>query len=172
MYVHERKPFKKIYEHNFKNSSDIHFHFKNSKTNFHVPHLDLLMCSSKFSWIVKSSGSTLFIKTNNHVRACPLLKHPCIRFIFAQIKQYTYKSNCFKIHFHTYTRVQKQIHKLYITCVQTSGNAKIWPYNMYIIKSWTFSYKVVKDFFITWMKFVHVCFKLAKAITVSNSTII
>ena len=29
------------------------------------------------------------------------------------------------------------------------GNAKIWPYYMYIIKSWIFSYKFVKDFFIT-----------------------
>jgi hypothetical protein len=55
------------------------------------------------------SGSALFIKTKNHVRACPLLKHPCIHFIFAKIKQYTYKSHCFKIHLHTYTRVQKQI---------------------------------------------------------------
>ena len=53
MYIYERKPFKKIYEHNFKNSYDIHFHFKNSKTSSHVPHLDLLMCSSQFSWIVK-----------------------------------------------------------------------------------------------------------------------
>ena len=32
------------------------------------------------------------------------------------------------------------------------GNAKMWPYYMYNIKSWIFSYKVVKDFFITWMK--------------------
>jgi hypothetical protein len=92
------------------------------------------------------SGSALFIKTKNHVRACPLLKHLCIHFIFAKIKQYTYESHCFKIHFHTYTRVQKQIHKLYITCVQMLGNAKIWPYYMYNIKSWIFSYKVIKDF--------------------------
>ena len=34
------------------------------------------------------------------------------------------------------------------------GNAKIWPYYMYNIKSWIFSHKVVKDFFITWMKFM------------------
>ena len=88
-------------------------------------------------------GCALFIKTKHHVRACPLLKYPCIHFIFAKIKQYTYKSHCFKIHFHTYTRVQKQIHKLYITCVQMFGNAKIWPYYMYNIKSWIFSYKVV-----------------------------
>ena len=33
------------------------------------------------------------------------------------------------------------------------GKAKMWPYCMYNIKSLTFSYKVVKDFFITWMKF-------------------
>ena len=33
---------------------------------------------------------------------------PCIRFIFAKIKQYTYKSHCFKQDFHTYTRVQKK----------------------------------------------------------------
>jgi hypothetical protein len=39
----------------------------------------------------KPSGSALFIKTKNHVRACPLLKHPYIHFIFAKIKQYTYK---------------------------------------------------------------------------------
>jgi hypothetical protein len=71
------------------------------------------------------SGSALFIKTKNHVRACPLLKHPCIHFIFAKIKQYTYKSHCFKIHFHMYTRVQKQMHKLCIICVQMFGNAKI-----------------------------------------------
>ena len=53
------------------------------------------------------SGSALFIKAKNHVRACPLLKPPCIHFIFARIKQYAYKSHCFKIHYHTYTRVQK-----------------------------------------------------------------
>ena len=83
----------------------------------------------------ESSGSALFIKTKNHVLACLLLKHPCLHFIFAKIKQYTYKSHGFKIHFHTYTRVQKQIQKLYITCVQMFGNAKIWPYYMYNIKS-------------------------------------
>ena len=49
------------------------------------------------------------------------------------------------------------------------GNAKIWPYYKYNIKSWTFSYKVVKDFFIAWV-FVSASYvKLAKAITVSNS---
>jgi hypothetical protein len=88
-----------------------------------------------YGWL-PCSGSALFIKTKNHVRACPLLKHPCIHFIFAKIKQYTHKSQCFKIHFHNmYTRVQKQIKKLYITCVQMFGNAKIWPYYMYNIKS-------------------------------------
>jgi hypothetical protein len=52
------------------------------------------------------------------------------------------------------------------------GNAKIWPYYKYNIKSWTFSYKVVKDFFIAWV-FVSASYvKLAKVITVSNSTII
>ena len=71
--------------------------------------------------------SALFIKTRNHVRACPLLKPPCIHFTFAKIKQYTYKSHCFKIHFHMYTSVQKQIPKLYITCVQMFGNAKHGP---------------------------------------------
>ena len=29
------------------------------------------------------------------------------------------------------------------------GNAKMWPYYMYNIKSWMFSYKVVKDYSIT-----------------------
>jgi hypothetical protein len=119
------------------------------------------------------SGNALFIKTKNHVCACPLLKHPCIHFIFAKIKQYTYKSHCFKIHFHTYTRVKKQVHKLYITCVQMLGNAKIWPYYMYNIKSWIFSYKVIKDFSsLGWSSYVYVSasyVKLAKAITVSNS---
>ena len=86
-------------------------------------------------WSICTSGSALFIKTKNHVRACPLIKLPCIHFIFSQIKQYTYKSHCFIIHFHTYTRVQKQIQNLYTTCVQTFGNAKIWPYNMYNIKN-------------------------------------
>ena len=65
--------------------------------------------------------------------------------------------------------------KLYMTCVQMFGNAKIWPYYMYNIKSWIFSYKVVKDFFITGSLYVFVSasyVKLAKAITVSNSTII
>jgi hypothetical protein len=48
------------------------------------------------------------IHKNQESRACmPLLKHPCKHFIFAKIKQYTYKSHCAKIHFHTYTRVQK-----------------------------------------------------------------
>ena len=56
----------------------------------------------------QTSGSALFIKTKNHVCACPLLKHPYIHFIFAKIKQFIYKSHCFKIHFHTYTRVQKK----------------------------------------------------------------
>jgi hypothetical protein len=64
-------------------------------------------CKRQWSWDqFSSSGSALFIKTKNHVRACPLLKHPCIHFIFAKIKQYTYKSHCFKIHFHKYTKVQ------------------------------------------------------------------
>ena len=58
-------------------------------------------------WAFTGSGSALFIKTKHHVCECPLLKHPCIHFIFAKIKQYTYKSHCFKIHFHMYTRVQK-----------------------------------------------------------------
>jgi hypothetical protein len=120
---------------------------------------------------IPDSGSALFIKTKNHVRACPLLKHPCIHFIFAKIKQYTYKSHCFKIHFHTYTRVQKQIHKLYITCVQMLYNAKIWPYYMYNIKSWVFSYKVIKDFVITWMKFIRVCFRIIRQIGQSNNRI-
>jgi hypothetical protein len=44
------------------------------------------------------------------------------------------------------------------------GNAKIWPYYMYSIKSWIFSYKVVKDFFITWMKFVRVCYSILRQI--------
>jgi hypothetical protein len=54
------------------------------------------------------------------------------------------------------------------------GNAKIWPlgYYMYNIKSWIFSYKVVKDFFITWVSVLASYVKLAKAITVSNSSII
>ena len=83
-----------------------------------------------------NSMSALFIKTKNHVHACPLLKPPCIHFFLAKIKQYTYISHCFKIHFHTYTRVQKQIQKLFITCVQMFGNENIWPYFMYNIKSW------------------------------------
>ena len=119
-----------------------------------------------------SSECALFIKTKNHVRACPLLKSPCIHFIFAKIKQYTYKSHCFKIHFHTYTRVRKQIQKLYLTCVQMFGNAKIWPYYIYIIiKSWNFSYKVVKGFFITWMKFVRACFNIIRQIGQSNNRV-
>ena len=44
---------------------------------------------------------------------------------------------------HMYTRVQKQIQKVYITCVQMSGNAKAWPYYMYNIESRIFSYKIV-----------------------------
>jgi hypothetical protein len=117
------------------------------------------------------SWSALFIQMKNHMRACPLLKHPCIHFIFAKIKKYTYKSHCFKIHFHTYTRVQKQIHKLYITYVQMLGNAKIWPFYMYNIQSWIFSYKVVKDYFITWMKFVRVCFRVIRQIGQNNNHI-
>ena len=89
------------------------------------------------------SGSALFTKTKNHVRACPLIKLLYIQFIFAKFKQYTYKSDCFKIHFHTYTRVQKQLQKSYMTYLQMFGNAKIWPYHMYNIKSWIFSHKVV-----------------------------
>ena len=49
------------------------------------------------------------------------------------------------------------------------GNAKMWPYCMYNIKSWTFSYKVVKDFFITWMRFVRVCFNIIRQIGQSNN---
>jgi hypothetical protein len=118
------------------------------------------------------SGMTLYIKTKNHVRACPLLKHLCIHFIFAKIKQYTYKSHCFKIHFYTYTRVQKQIQIqiLYISCVQMLVNAKIWPYYMYNIKSWIFIYKVVKEIFITWMKFV-LCSRIIRQIGQSNNCI-
>jgi hypothetical protein len=51
------------------------------------------------------------------------------------------------------------------------GNAKIWPYYMYNIKSWIFSYKVVKDFFITWMKFIRVCFRIICQIGQSNNRI-
>ena len=69
-------------------------------------------------------------------------------FLFGKIKPYTYKFHCFKIHFHTNTWVQKQIPKCYITCVQIFANAKLWPYYMYNIKSWFFSYKVVT----WWMK--------------------
>ena len=67
------------------------------------------------------------IKTKNHVRACPLLKIPYIHFIFAEINQYTYKSHCFKINFHTYTRVQKQIQKFHTTCVQIFRVQKYGP---------------------------------------------
>ena len=84
----------------------------------------------QFSW------SALLIKTKNHVRACSLLKKiPCIHFICAKTKQYTYKSHCFKIYFHAYTGVQKQMQKLYIICVQMFGNVKIWPCYMFNIKS-------------------------------------
>jgi hypothetical protein len=48
------------------------------------------------------------------------------------------------------------------------GNAKIWPC---YIKSWIFSYKVVKDFFIIWMKFVRVCFSIIRQIGQSNNQI-
>ena len=51
------------------------------------------------------------------------------------------------------------------------GNAKIWPYDMYNIKSWSYSYKVKKDFFITWMKFVCVCFSIIRQIGQSNNRI-
>ena len=69
----------------------------------------------------------------------PFIKTPLYTFNFGKIKQYTYKSHCFKIHFHMYTRVEKQIQKLYIICVQMFGNAKMWPYYMYNIKSWIFN---------------------------------
>ena len=74
-----------------------------------------------------SSRSALFIETKNHVRACPLLKLPWIHFIFVKIKPYTYKYHCFKIHFHTCTRVQKQIQNVYVTCVQMSKMQKYGP---------------------------------------------
>ena len=51
------------------------------------------------------------------------------------------------------------------------GDAKIWPYYMYKIKSWIFSYKVVKGFFITWMKFVRVCSRIIRQIGQSNNRI-
>ena len=51
------------------------------------------------------------------------------------------------------------------------GNAKIWPYYMYSIKSWIFSYKVVKIFPITWMKFIRVCFSIIRQIGQSNNRI-
>ena len=51
------------------------------------------------------------------------------------------------------------------------GNAKMWPYYMYNINSWIFSYKVIKDFFITWMKFVRVCFNIIRQIGQSNNRI-
>ena len=57
-----------------------------------------------------------------------------------------------------------------ITCVQMFGNTKIWPYYMYNIKSWNFSYKVIKDFFITWMKFVRVYFSIIRQIGQSNNS--
>ena len=54
MYIYVRKSFKKIYEHHFNNSYDIHLYSINNKTNSHVPRLDLFMCfTCKFSWIVK-----------------------------------------------------------------------------------------------------------------------
>jgi hypothetical protein len=56
-----------------------------------------------------------------------------------------------------------KIHKLYNMCTNV-GKCKIWPYYMYNIKSWIFSYKVVKDFSITWMKFVRVCFHIIRQI--------
>jgi hypothetical protein len=132
---------------------------------------DMMFPMNMFPMAVKFLGSALFIKTKNHVRACPLLKHPCIHFIFAKIKQYTYKFHCFKIHFHTYTGVQKLLQKLYITFVQMFGNEKIWPYYMYNIKSWIFWFKVVKDFFITWMKFVRICLNIIRQIGQSNNHI-
>jgi hypothetical protein len=42
---------------------------------------------------------------------------------------------------------------------------------MYNIKSWIFSYKVVKDFSITWMKFVRVCFNIIHQIGQGNNRI-
>ena len=46
-----------------------------------------------------------------------------------------------------------------------------WPYYMYNIKSWDFSYKVIKDFFIIWMKFVRVRFSIICQIGQSNNRI-
>jgi hypothetical protein len=96
---------------------------------------------------------------------------PHCTFHFCQNQAIYLQISLFKIHFHTYTRVQKQIQNVYITCVQMFGNAKIWPYYMYNIKSWIFSYKVVKDFFMTWMKFVRVCFSIIRQIGQSNNRI-
>lgn len=53
LYISSRILFKKIYELNLKISWDSHLYWKNSKTDSHVPHLELLMWSCKFSCIVK-----------------------------------------------------------------------------------------------------------------------
>ena len=48
MYIFEAKPFKKKpLRHHLKNSRDIHPHSSNTRTNFHVPHLNLVICSCK-----------------------------------------------------------------------------------------------------------------------------
>ena len=55
-----------------------------------------------------------------------LIETPLYTFIFAKIKQYTYKSYCFKYISYVH-KGPKTNTKLYITCVQMFGNAKIWP---------------------------------------------
>ena len=49
---------------------NIHFYFKNIKTNSRVPQLDLLMCSCKFSWIVKPL-QMLEVSTSSTLTLCP-----------------------------------------------------------------------------------------------------
>ena len=88
------------------------------------------------------SGSALFIKTKNHMCGCPLLKHPCTHFIFAKIKHILTNLIASK-YISIRTQGSKNKYKLNTTCVQMFGYAKTWPYYMYYIKSWIFSYKVV-----------------------------
>ena len=60
------------------------------------------------SWLPKSRTWGVQCHSNQESRACmSLIKTPMYRFYFAKIKQYIYKSHCFKIHFHTYTKGPK-----------------------------------------------------------------
>ena len=81
------------------------------------------------SWLPKSRTWGVQCHSNQESRACmSLIKTPMYRFYFAKSSNIFTNLIASTYIFIRTQRVQKQIQKLYITCVQIFGNVKIWPY--------------------------------------------